>query len=96
MFASTDAAALEALNGWPGLPTYTTGLGCRTSRRDDENGRCSGSSQRARRSGSLSTHSHVHNYIQFRRHSLTAIEHRAAHDAAFHTLREIAGVAFAA
>jgi len=43
----------------------------------------------------LSAHSRIHNHVQFRRHRLTADQHRAARDAAFRTWREIAGVAAA-
>ncbi len=44
----------------------------------------------------LSGHSRIHNHFQLRRHRLTANEHRAAHDAAFHTWREVAGIVSAA
>jgi len=44
----------------------------------------------------LYAHSRIHNHFQLRRHRLTANEHRAARDAAFHTWREAAGVASAA
>jgi len=44
----------------------------------------------------LSAHARIHNYFQFRRHRLTADQHRAARNAAFHTWREVAGVAPAA
>jgi len=44
----------------------------------------------------LSTHSRIHNHFQFRRHRLTADQHRAARDAACCTWREVAGVASAA
>ena len=43
----------------------------------------------------LSTHSRIHNHFQFRRHRLTADEHRAAPDAALRTWREVTGVAAA-
>ena len=41
----------------------------------------------------LSTHARIHNRFQLRRHRLTAVEHRAARDAAFHTWREVTAVA---
>jgi len=44
----------------------------------------------------LSTHSRIHNHFQFRRHRMTADQHRAARDAACCTWREVAGVASAA
>jgi len=44
----------------------------------------------------LSTHSRIHNHFQFRRHRLTADQHRAARDAALRTWREVVGVASAA
>ena len=44
----------------------------------------------------LSAHARIHNHFQLRRHRLTADQHRAAHDAAFRTWREVAAVADAA
>ena len=41
----------------------------------------------------LSTHARIHNHFQLRRHRLTAVEHRAARDAAFRTWREVTAVA---
>ena len=41
----------------------------------------------------LSTHARVHSHVQLRRHRLTAVEHRAARDAAFRTWREVTVVA---
>ena len=44
----------------------------------------------------LSVHSRIHNHFQLRRHCLTADQHRAARDDAFHTWRKVAGVTPAA
>ncbi len=44
----------------------------------------------------LSAHSRIHNHFQLRRHRLSAHEHRAARDIAFHTWREVVAVAPAA
>ena len=44
----------------------------------------------------LSAHGRIHNHFQLRRHRLAATEHRAARAAAFHTWREVTGVASAA
>jgi putative transposase len=44
----------------------------------------------------LSTHARIHNHFQLRRHHLSAAEHRTAREAAFHTWREVVGVASAA
>jgi len=44
----------------------------------------------------LSTHAHIHNRFQLRRHRLTAHEHRAARNAALRIWREVAGIASAA
>ena len=41
----------------------------------------------------LSVHSRIHNHFQFRRHRLTADQHRAARDSAFRTWREATAVA---
>ena len=41
----------------------------------------------------LSAHACIHNHFQLRRHRLTAVEHRAARDAAFRTWRKVAAVA---
>ena len=38
----------------------------------------------------------IHNHFQLRRHRLSAAEHRTAREAAFHTWREVVGVASAA
>jgi len=43
----------------------------------------------------LSAHSRIHNHFPLRRHRLTAHQHRSARDAAFHTWREVVGVASA-
>ena len=43
----------------------------------------------------LSAHARIHNHVQLRRHRLTADQHRAARDAAFHIWRKVAGVAAA-
>jgi len=43
-----------------------------------------------------STHARIHNHFQLRRHHLSAAEHRTAREAAFHTWREVVGVASAA
>lgn len=40
----------------------------------------------------LPSHGQIHNLFQLRRHLLTAAEHRAARDRAFHTWRDVAGV----
>ena len=37
----------------------------------------------------LSTHSRIHNHFQLRRHRLTAIQHRAARDRAFHIWHDL-------
>ena len=44
----------------------------------------------------LSSHGQIHNLFQFRRHLLSAPEHRAARDRAFQRWRDVAGVAHAA
>ncbi len=44
----------------------------------------------------LSSHSRIHNHFQLRRHRLSATEYRSARNAAFHTWREVTGVAAAA
>ena len=44
----------------------------------------------------LSAHGCVHNHFQLRRHRLSATAYRTARDAAFHTWREVTGVAVAA
>ena len=44
----------------------------------------------------LSTHSRIHNHFQLCRHHLSANQHRAAHDTAFRTWRDVAGTASAA
>ena len=44
----------------------------------------------------LSAHSRIHNHFQLRRHRLTANQHRSVRDVAFHTWREVVGVASAA
>ncbi len=41
----------------------------------------------------LSTHARIHNHFQFRRHCLTATQHRAARDAAFQVWQEVTGTA---
>jgi len=43
----------------------------------------------------LSAHRRIHNHFQLRRYRLTADQHRAARDDAFHTWREVTGVASA-
>ena len=37
----------------------------------------------------LSTHARIHNHFQFRRHRLTAAQHRAARDGAFEVWRDL-------
>ncbi|MFL5254510.1 MAG: IS6 family transposase, partial [Rhodopila sp.] len=44
----------------------------------------------------LSNHCRIHNHFQLRRHRLSAIAYRTARDAAFHTWREVTGIAAAA
>ena len=44
----------------------------------------------------LSAHARIHNHFQFRRHRITAAQHRAARDQAFRTWREVGGIAAAA
>ena len=44
----------------------------------------------------LSAHARIHNHFQLRRHRLTAVQHRAARDAAFRIWREVTAVADAA
>jgi putative transposase len=44
----------------------------------------------------LAAHGRIRNHFQLRRHRLTADQHRAARDAAFHTWREVVGIAAAA
>ena len=41
----------------------------------------------------LSTHARIHNHFQLRRHCLTAVQHRAARDAAFEVWRDVTGTA---
>jgi len=41
----------------------------------------------------LSTHSRIDSHFQLRRHRLTADQHRAARDGAFHAWREVLGIA---
>ena len=43
----------------------------------------------------LSVHARIHNHFQLRRHRLTAIQHRAARDAAFRVWRDVTGIAAA-
>ena len=41
----------------------------------------------------LSTHARIHNHFQLRRHCLTAVQHRAARDAAFQVWQDVTGIA---